>query len=136
MSRRIRERQAALPYATPELLAQLRAGYLPTLEPTPDAALRAGYLPAEGTANFPSSSEIDTEMEEAIRLGDAQNAAPGPGAGEGEKSRSPCGSRKGGASPVVAIEMAFAYSMMVTLSSNDWLVNGPRRLNSGTKREC
>ena len=58
-----------LPYASPELLAQLRAGYLPTDQPTPEAAL--------GTCRFPfkSSSEIDTEMEEAIRLGDARNAA-------------------------------------------------------------
>ena len=58
-----------LSYASPELLAQLRAGYLPTDQPTPEAAL--------GTCRFPfkSSSEIDTEMEEAIRLGDARNAA-------------------------------------------------------------
>ena len=58
-----------LSYASPELLAQLRADYLPTDQPTPEAAL--------GTCRFPfkSSSEIDTEMEEAIRLGDARNAA-------------------------------------------------------------
>jgi hypothetical protein len=58
-----------LSYASPELLAQLRAEYLPTEEPTPEAAL--------GTSRFPfkSSSKIDTEMEEAIRLGDARNAA-------------------------------------------------------------
>jgi hypothetical protein len=58
-----------LSYASPELLRLLREDPLPTGEPSPEAAL--------GTRRFPfkSSSEIDTEMEEAIRLGDARNAA-------------------------------------------------------------